>query len=832
MSGERILRTDLRMVLALCVAVFSICTTPLRAQQTQEPAKPAAPSGTEQQPVPVGNVIRTESRIVLVDAIVTDKKGHYLTDLTQQDFKVYEDNKEQAISSFSSGADSAVQTPGQKHYLVLFFDNSSMQMSDQMFARNTAAKFIEGDSNPDNFVAVVNFGGVLEIRQNFTTNKDVLKAAVTRQKSPNIQTNGDATMVAANSPSTILSTAGMPSISNAEADYGARTMLLAIRSLAKNLRAVPGRKMLILFTAGFALNVENRSELTATIDACNKANVAVYPLDVRGLSTGGPPISSGPSVGPGSASLHPRSSTLAARRHASATGMYPVLVRDGNREVRLKLVRASYPLPAAEPQKPGGGGGGAPGGGGGAPGGGGGRGGGGGVGGGGTGGTGGGGRGGSGGGTGGSGGGKGGAPGGGGGKGGSGGGGGTPGGGRAGGGTPYSNYYNNPMTQPQILLPKLPPLSSVNQEVMQMLADGTGGFAIYNTNDLLAGLQRIVQEANHFYVLGYVPQTSAEGSCHALRVKMNKGGTEVRSRSGYCNVRPTNPLDGKPLEKQMEAKAGGSAPGTIQASMEAPYFYAGPNVAQVNVAMEIPSDSIIFNKDKGKYHASVNVLGIAYKPDGSVGARFSDVVNLDMEKDDWKEFTKKPYRYQNQFDAAPGNYRLSVVLSSGGEGFAKMETPLQIDPYDGNKFTLGGVVLSTNIQKVDEIPTEVDAALLEDRKPLIVKGLQINPSASYQFKKADSVTLYSELYEPLLKTDAAMKVVSGYRIFDANNKEVFFTGGVPMDSFIEKGNPIIPFALRVETKDLSPGTYRLVLMAVDGKNNQAPQRPVDFTLSN
>ena len=56
---------------------------------------------------------------------------------------------------------------------------------------------------------------------------------------------------------------------------------------------------------------------------------------------------------------------------------------------------------------------------------------------------------------------------------------------------------------------------------------------------------------------------------------------------------------------------------------------------------------------------------------------------------------------------------------------------------DGNKFTLGGVVLSTSMQRVDEIPTEVDATLLEDRKPLIVKGMQITPAASYQFKKTD-----------------------------------------------------------------------------------------------
>lgn len=161
-----------------------------------------------------------------------------------------------------------------------------------------------------------------------------------------------------------------------------------------------------------------------------------------------------------------------------------------------------------------------------------------------------------------------------------------------------------------------------------------------------------------------------------------------------------------------------------------------------------------------------------------------------------------------------------------------MEKPLQIDAFDGNKFMLGGVVLSSSMQRVDEIPTEVDATLLEDRKPLIVKGMQITPAASYQFKKTDAITLYSELYEPLLKTEPTTKVAAGYRIYDSANKEVLFTGGIPLDAFVEKGNPVVPFALRVDASKLPAGSYRLVLLAVDGKNNQAPQRPVEFSVSN
>jgi VWFA-related protein len=797
MATQSMNRTNPWILLTLGLFAVVAFPAPLRAQNS-EPAKPEA--AAQQQPIATSQVIRTESRVVLVDAVVTDKKGNYVHDLTQRDFKVYEDNKEQAVTSFSFGNDPSGPLSAQKHYMILFFDNSSMAPPDQIQARAAAAKFIAEGATPDRLMAVVDFGGSLLVKQNFTSNGDLLAAAVSGVKHANIETNGQTAALAA---PVMVASSGLSSISNAEADYGARTMLLAVRSLAKNLRAVPGRKMLILFSAGFPLTTERMSELTATIDACNKANVSIYSLDVRGLMAPALPFPAGPTGM--MRQPHPAHS-LTASSHATNSQ-------------RPRLVMASFSAAgAADPQKPGGGGGGGghPGGGG-APGGGA------------PGGGAGGGKGGAPGGTGGAGGGKGGAPGG--------TGGGRPGGGTTGGGTrpinsPYNSYYNNPNNAPRTILPQIPMSATTNQQILQSLADGTGGFAIYNTNDLFGGLQRIARDQNEFYLLGYVPASSPEGSCHTLKVKMEHGGMQVRSRSGYCNVRPVNPLDGKPIEKQMELQAAGSQPGAIHGSLQAPFFYSGPNVAQVNLAMEIPGESLIFNKDKGKYHANVNVLGIAYNADGSVGARFNDTLNLNLEKDEWKEFTKKPYHYQNQFDAAPGAYKLSVVLSSGGDNFAKFEMPLKIDAYDGAKFTLGGVVLSKTIQAVDQIPTDVDATLLEDRTPMIVKGMQITPAANYSFKQSDKVVIYSQVYEPLLKSDAPPRVVAGYSILDSSNKQVFFSGPIPLEDYIQKGNAVVPFGLMVQVKDLPPGNYRLVLQAADGANNQAPKREAQFIVAN
>src|SRR5467141_475469 len=247
------------------LAAGAMCAIPApsRAQDQPAPPPPQAASPAEPQPAVV---IKKESKLVLVDSVVTDKKGNYVRDLTQNDFKVFEDNKEKQVSSFSAGADAATQSNGQRRYLILFFDNSTMAAPDQIQARSAATKFIAANAGPDRLMAVVDFGGSLRIVQNFTANADVLRAAVSGIKNSSVDPNAAPADVPVTVASTGLTSFGS-SLGNAAADFGARSMLLAVRSLAKNLRSIPGRKMVVLFSGGFPLTQENQSELTATIDA-------------------------------------------------------------------------------------------------------------------------------------------------------------------------------------------------------------------------------------------------------------------------------------------------------------------------------------------------------------------------------------------------------------------------------------------------------------------------------------------------------------------------------------------------------------------------------------
>src|SRR5580700_5309666 len=291
----------------LLLAALLTAGAAVYAQDTQGQDKDKTPANT-------GTVIKTETRLVVVDAVVTDKKDNYGKDLKQKDFKVFEDGKDQTIKTFSFEADPSSPLNNQKHYLVLFFDNSTMNISDQARARQAAEKFIDKNAGPNRLMAIVNFSGSLEMAQNFTDDADRLRQVVHGVKLPALSSNpGNGG-------------ARLPGL----AGFGARNMILGLQSLAKGMADVPGRKILVLLTAGLPPTTEIRYDIEAAVSVCNKANVAIYPIDVRGLFTVSPSMMGpgtgrgrGPGGGGGGGAALPTPSRVRTALLALADGLRP-----------------------------------------------------------------------------------------------------------------------------------------------------------------------------------------------------------------------------------------------------------------------------------------------------------------------------------------------------------------------------------------------------------------------------------------------------------------------------------------------------------------------------
>jgi VWFA-related protein len=524
--------------------------------------------------------------------------------------------------------------------------------------------------------------------------------------------------------------------------------LRALRSLAKSLAAVPGRKILIFLSAGFGITADITPDLTAAIDACNKANVAVYPIDVRGL------------VAPTKGALSPNTSPAPLSSEPDQVKLASLVYNGSSHGIVLPAAffQAGGKPGGTAPRPPASGTGTRP-------------------------------------------------P--------------TT--------TTRPPVYQNPMNRPRII-PPFPESTTTNQQLFYALAAGTGGFVITNTNDLLSGMQKIAAEQNQYYVLGYSPADSSEGSCHTLKVKVDRSDTIVRARTGYCNVQPLDMLAGTAKSKNLEARANSAESGKFQTSILAPFFYTAPNVARVDVMMEIPSGAMKIEKEKGKYHASVDLLGIAASKDGQIAARFSDTVKLDFDsKDELEAFTKHPYAYEKRFEVPSGSFHLKVVFSSGGESFGKVDTPLVIDPNNGKQFAVSGIALSNTLVNLKDDPAEAEDALLEDRTPLIVNHMQIIPSASNRFKKTDMAVLYVEVYEPLLKTDKPPAVAVRYRVLESKSGALKLDSGLMnVAPSIHPGDPVIPVGLKLVTDKLQPGDYRLEVQAKDSAGGTSSVRTADF----
>jgi hypothetical protein len=297
-------------------------------------------------------------------------------------------------------------------------------------------------------------------------------------------------------------------------------------------------------------------------------------------------------------------------------------------------------------------------------------------------------------------------------------------------------------------------------------------------------------------------------------------------------MKPIDLLAGTAKGKELENRAAGTGAGSITAKMQTAYFYTAQNTARVDVAMQMPPDVLKFKKEKGKLHAEMNVLGIAYNPDGSVAAKFSDTLKMEFEnKKEVEEFQQKPLPYETQFDMASGKYTLKVVFSAGGEGFGKLEAPLVVDPYDSSKFSLSTVAMSREMHKVNALDTNLDAALLADKTPMIVQGIEMTPDASNIFHKDSAGAFYLEIYEPAMLEEKPHRVGLKMVVFDAKtNEQKLDTGLVNMAQYAHAGNPVIPVGLRMPLKELAAGSYRVEFVAADDAGNQSIVRKANFEI--
>jgi Ca-activated chloride channel family protein len=151
---------NMRLRLALGIVALSVF---MAAQQPQQPQ--AAAEGSETR------IVLDVTRVNMLFT-VTDKKGRFITDLTKDDFQVFENKKSQVIQEFTAESDLPLR-------LAILIDTSNSVRDRFKFEQEAAVEFIKSVVRPrQDRAMIVSFDTEAELVADLMDDPEKLAAAV------------------------------------------------------------------------------------------------------------------------------------------------------------------------------------------------------------------------------------------------------------------------------------------------------------------------------------------------------------------------------------------------------------------------------------------------------------------------------------------------------------------------------------------------------------------------------------------------------------------------------------------------------------------------------
>jgi VWFA-related protein len=305
--------------------------------QAAAPPHPDPPAALQGQRPSQPPVIRSGVTLVQVDAIVTDKDGRFVGDLSPADFELLEEGAPQSIQTFSlirsstspvagrgpaaAATDAIAQplAPTVQRVFVLMFDEEHVRPGAFDRLRGAALRFLDRDFREGDIGGLVVSRRMVNNR--LTPSREELKQAlksarpsgeqrsreIDRREWPRIASDAEAARIAAGDREAIAlavqrACAEDPTLCRrvdpepqirekarfmADQEHAAagRT-LTALRALASGLERVPGRKTIVLMTDGFFAN-ESWETLQQIVGLAARSNARIYAVDARGTDVHG-----------------------------------------------------------------------------------------------------------------------------------------------------------------------------------------------------------------------------------------------------------------------------------------------------------------------------------------------------------------------------------------------------------------------------------------------------------------------------------------------------------------------------------------------------------------
>ncbi len=278
--------------------------------------------------------VKTTTDEVLLDLVVRDKKGKPVTDLKPEDLVIRDNDTKQTITSFrlvkgpeavnANGAVEHLDALRQVRLVTLAFEATS-DIAQRKLAREAALDLIKGDSGSNAYFSVVVIDMRLMVLEPYTTDKTALTKAINRAtegvSAPRLASESEAIRAElqrrlgaqtgasadtkTNLTTTTVQTAGQGVASGdsavqarlatvlldvlradaGAAGLGTRLTLSSMKAMVEGMRAMPGRKSVVYFSAGMYVTPELDQIFRNLVGSANRENITFYAVDTRGVMT-------------------------------------------------------------------------------------------------------------------------------------------------------------------------------------------------------------------------------------------------------------------------------------------------------------------------------------------------------------------------------------------------------------------------------------------------------------------------------------------------------------------------------------------------------------------
>ncbi len=195
------------------------------------------------------------------------------------------------------------------------------------------------------------------------------------------------------------------------------------------------------------------------------------------------------------------------------------------------------------------------------------------------------------------------------------------------------------------------------QSPLLLLADLTGGRAIYNTNDVGPGLTKMASDFDRYYSLGYTPAHSGTGRYYQIAVKVKRKGLRVRHRKGYRD----KPLAAKMEDGTRSTLMYGFERNPLQVDLR---FGRGSRVEKnrydVPFAVRIPLDKIVLVPREEFHEARIKIYFGAMDEKGGFSPVRELRLPITIPNDEVEVAKKSGWVYRDQLRMRPGGHRVAV----------------------------------------------------------------------------------------------------------------------------------------------------------------------------